>query len=108
MSVAYTGRQRRGGRGDFLRNHYRRRHTEHTFAEHHAVQRGGRGVARIDQGAYTGTNQFTVDACVTIILKVVMEVELLVPSYGYSAIPPCQEYTQEVCAGFFELPVFPQ
>ncbi len=60
------------------------------------------------KGTYTGTNQFTVDACVTIILKVVMEVELLVPSYGYSAIPPCQEYTQEVCAGFFELPVFPQ
>ena len=60
------------------------------------------------KGAYTNTNQFTVDACVTIILKVVMEVELLIPSYGYSAIPPCQEYTQEVCAGFFELPVFPQ
>ena len=60
------------------------------------------------KGTYTGTNQFTVDACVTIILKVVMEVELLIPSYGYSAIPPCQEYTQEVCAGFFELPVFPQ
>lgn len=60
------------------------------------------------QGTYTGENQFTIDACVTIILKVVMEVELLVPSYGYSAIPPCQEYTQEICAGFFELPVYPQ
>ncbi len=60
------------------------------------------------KGTYTDTNQFTIDACVTVILKVVMEVELLVPSYGYSAIPPCQEYTQEVCAGFFELPVFPQ
>lgn len=60
------------------------------------------------QGAYTGEGQFTIDGCVTVILKVVMEVELLVPSYGYSAIPPCQEYTQEVCAGFFELPVYPQ
>ena len=59
-------------------------------------------------GSYTGENQFTIDGCVSIILKIVMEVELLVPSYGYAAIPPCQEYTQEVCAGFFELPMYPQ
>ena len=60
------------------------------------------------QGSYSGQNQFTIDACVTIILKIVMEVELLIPSYGYAAIPPCQEYTQEVCAGFFELPMYPE
>ena len=60
------------------------------------------------QGTYTGLNQFTIDACVSIILKIVMEVELLVPAYGYAAIPPCQEYTQEVCAGFFELPMYPE
>lgn len=59
-------------------------------------------------GTYTGENQFTIDACTSIILKIVMEVELLVPSYGYVAIPPCQDYTQEVCAGFFELPMYPQ
>ncbi|MBO5927906.1 MAG: hypothetical protein J6Q32_03540 [Clostridia bacterium] len=59
-------------------------------------------------GSYTGTNQFTIDACVTIILKVTMDVELLIPSYGYCAIPPCQDYTQEVCAGFFELPMYPE
>ena len=58
-------------------------------------------------GTYTGENQFTIDSCVSIILKIVMEVELLVPSYGYAQIPPCQEYTQEVCAGFFELPMYP-
>lgn len=60
------------------------------------------------EGTYTAENTFTIDACVTLILKIVIEVELLVPSYGYSAIPPCQEYTQEVCAGFFELPIYPQ
>ncbi len=59
-------------------------------------------------GTYTGENEFTIDCCVSIILKIVMEVELLVPSYGYTAIPPCQEYTQEVCAGFFELPIYPE
>ena len=47
-------------------------------------------------------------ACLTVILKVSMQVELLVPSYGYCAIPPAQEYSQEVCTGFFELPLYPQ
>ncbi len=56
--------------------------------------------------ADTGT--FSISACVTCILKVAMQVELLVPSYGYCAIPPAQEYTQEVCSGFFELPLYPQ
>ncbi len=59
-------------------------------------------------GSYTGDNQFTIDGCTSIILKIVMDVELLIPSYGYTPIPPCQEYTQEVCAGFFELPMYPE
>ena len=53
-------------------------------------------------------NTFTVNLCVTVILKVSMQVELLVPSYGYSVIPPAQEYSQEVCSGFFELPLYPK
>lgn len=59
-------------------------------------------------GTYTGENQFTIDCCLSIILKIVMEVELLIPSYGYTPIPPCQEYNEEVCAGFFELPIYPE
>ena len=59
-------------------------------------------------GTYTTDTQFNIDACVSIILKIVMDVELLIPSYGYAAIPPCQDYTQEVCAGFFELPMYPE
>lgn len=58
-------------------------------------------------GSYTGENEFTIDYCVSIILKIVMDVELLIPAYGYAVIPPCQDYTQEVCAGFFELPMYP-
>lgn len=56
--------------------------------------------------AASGT--FSISACVTCILKVAMQVELLIPSYGYCAIPPAQEYSQEVCSGFFELPLYPQ
>ena len=60
-------------------------------------------------GVYNPDTQgFTVSLCVTVILKIAMPVEILVPSYGYCAIPPVQEYSQEVCAGFFELPLYPQ
>lgn len=59
------------------------------------------------QGVYQQDNNFVISACVTLILKIVMTVDLLMPSYGYCNIPPCQDYSQEVCAGFFELPLFP-
>ena len=54
------------------------------------------------------TGTFSVNACLTTILKVAIDVELLIPSYGYTAIPPAQDYSQEVCTGFFELPLYPQ
>ncbi len=59
------------------------------------------------EGVYVDEGQFTISCCVTMIMKVVMPVELLIPSYGYAVLPPCQEYTQEVCSGFFDLPLFP-
>lgn len=49
----------------------------------------------------------TTTLCVTIITKVVADVILVVPTYGYPIIPPCQKYKEEVCAGIFELPIFP-
>lgn len=61
------------------------------------------------EGRWDGVcNAFVISACLTTILKVAMQVELLIPSYGYCAIPPAQEYSQEVCSGFFELPLYPQ
>lgn len=56
----------------------------------------------------TTSGAFNANLCVTVILKIAMPVELLVPTYGYCAIPPLQEYSQEVCAGFFELPLYPK
>ena len=61
------------------------------------------------EGTFDAATQgFIVSLCSTLILKVAMPVEILVPSYGYCALPPAQEYSQEVCAGFFELPLYPQ
>lgn len=60
------------------------------------------------QNAVTAGNTVTTNACVTIITKVVADVILVVPTYGYPVLPPCQEYTQDVCSGVFNTPVFPR
>lgn len=61
------------------------------------------------EGIFNSNSQtFTVSACITIILKVSIEVQILIPSYGYCAIPPAQDFSKEVCTGFFELPLYPQ
>ena len=58
-------------------------------------------------GCFVGNNQFKMTVCVTIILKVLADVEILVPSYGYCAIPPAEEFADSVCTEFFSLPLFP-
>lgn len=49
----------------------------------------------------------TVTGCLTVILKVIATVDILVPSYGYPVIPPCQVSQTQVCPGDNELPLFP-
>lgn len=54
------------------------------------------------------TGGFDISACVSVILKVVANVDVLVPSYGYCPIPPCTPYTgDDVCPGVFEMPLYP-
>lgn len=64
--------------------------------------------AAIADGTFIGNNTFTVDACIQIILRVVVNTNILVPSYGYCPIPPCQDFSgNDVCPGFFDLPIYP-
>jgi hypothetical protein len=58
-------------------------------------------------GTYTGQTCFNITACITIILKIVAEVDLLIPAYGFCRIPPCEEFSENVCDEFFGLPIFP-
>lgn len=58
-------------------------------------------------GTYLGNNQFKMTICVTTILKVLAEAEILIPSYGYCPIPPAEEFAESVCDEFFALPLFP-
>lgn len=61
----------------------------------------------VANAVFSENNTATIECCVLIILKVVAETELLVPSYGYCHIPACQEFSQNVCDGFFDMPLFP-
>jgi len=58
-------------------------------------------------GLFSGENIFTVTGCLQIIVKVVADVLLLIPTYGYPTIPPCQVEEIGVCPGVFDSPIFP-
>jgi len=58
-------------------------------------------------GTYEGSNRFKLTVCVTVVLKVLAQVEILIPSYGFCSIPPCEEFAENVCDEFFSLPLFP-
>lgn len=58
-------------------------------------------------GCHAGGCQFNITICVTVILKVLAEVELLIPAYGLCPVPPCEEFAESVCDEFFALPLFP-
>lgn len=65
------------------------------------------GAISVPSGSYLTAETFSISACITVILRVVVSAELLVPSYGYCAAPPCQDFTQDVCSGALELPIYP-
>ena len=58
-------------------------------------------------GRFVDGTTFGIDLCLTLIIRVVVDAEILVPTYGYCQIPPCQDFTQDICSGFFDLPLYP-
>ena len=59
-------------------------------------------------GTYIGNCQFQITVCVTVVLKIIAEVDIMVPTYGFCEVPPCEEFSDAVCDEFFSLPLFPQ
>jgi len=47
-------------------------------------------------GRYVSGTTFEPTICVTVILKVIAEVEMLIPSYGFCQVPPCEEFAENV------------
>ncbi|MBE7076206.1 MAG: hypothetical protein E7375_04010 [Clostridiales bacterium] len=58
-------------------------------------------------GTFTAPNTFTLTGCIQIIVKVVSVVDILIPSYGYPILPPCQQSPQNACPSFEDLPIYP-
>lgn len=59
-------------------------------------------------GSYTSENTFTVTGCIQIMIKVTSVVDLLIPSYGYPVVPPCQAAPEsDACAALGNLPLYP-
>ena len=59
-------------------------------------------------GTFIGDNTFTVTGCLQIVVKVTAVVDILVPSYGYPVLPPCQScQTGSVCPALDNLPLYP-
>ncbi len=65
------------------------------------------GATSVPAGAYVSGTTFSITACITIIIRVIVRAEILVPSYGYCAAPQCQEFSQDVCSGVLQLPIYP-
>ena len=58
-------------------------------------------------GTFTAPNIFTVTGCIQIIIRVTSVVDVLVPSYGYPVLPPCQTAPAQTCPGLQDLPIYP-
>lgn len=59
-------------------------------------------------GAYTAENVFTVTGCIQIMIKVTSVVDILVPSYGYPVVPPCQAAPESnSCQVLGNMPLYP-
>ena len=65
------------------------------------------GALTANIGRWLSGTTFNLELCITLILRVTVEADLCLPSYGYCEIPPCIDFTQDVCAGVFELPLYP-
>ena len=60
-----------------------------------------------NEGQWSENDDFVISFCCTTIMKIAMDVEILLPSYGYACIPASQNYQEEVCEGLFDLPLYP-
>ena len=58
-------------------------------------------------GTISDGGVLTATICVVIIVKVVATVDILVPSYGYPVIPPCQTLPENTCPGLVDSPTYP-
>ena len=65
-----------------------------------------RAAFRSSTGRFINDTTVSVLGCIVLIAKVVVNVDLLVPSYGYCVYPECTG-CGDICTAFLDLPLFP-
>ena len=58
-------------------------------------------------GSWVSGTTFNVTGCANLVIRVVVEAQILVPTYGYCLIPAATQFNDDVCRGFFDLPLYP-
>ena len=58
-------------------------------------------------GNFIGENAVSVSGCYTLVVKVIVMTDILVPIYGNCVYPDCVECGRGVCNEFTSLPLFP-
>lgn len=58
-------------------------------------------------GSFTGDTTVSLTACLQTVIKVVGEVDILLPSYGYPNIPCCNECSPTSCNALFRESIYP-
>lgn len=54
-------------------------------------------------------NETTVNilCCVVCVIKIVVDADIVIPAYGYSVYPSCEDGSEDLCAALMNLPLFP-
>ena len=58
-------------------------------------------------GVFTNETTLICTLCYTIVVKIIANVDLVLPTAGYPLIPECEDYSEDVCASVFNQSLYP-
>lgn len=62
---------------------------------------------RSEIGSFTSNDTASITLCYTFVIKVVADVDVMVPSYGYAVYPDCGACDGDICRQLLGVPLFP-
>ena len=58
-------------------------------------------------GKFADDGSAMVTACITVVIKITAQTDLLIPTYGFVPTPRAIEYEKNECDDYFDLPLYP-
>lgn len=52
-------------------------------------------------------NILTITLCTSIIVRIVADVDIVINTCGFINLPPCNNYSEDVCSAAFAMPIYP-